>query len=45
MAEHPTTEGLRIVDRDPRTYVADVEGETRQRRKDTSLGIGSLKDR
>jgi hypothetical protein len=45
MAEHPTTEGLRIVDRDPRTYVDDVEGETRQRRKDTSLGIGSLKDR
>jgi hypothetical protein len=45
MARHPTTRGLPIVDRDPRAYVDDVEIQTGQRRKDTSLGIGSLKDR
>ena len=41
MAEHPTTEGLRITDRDPQSYVEAVESETGP--KDTSLGIGSLK--
>ena len=41
MAEHPTTRGLDIVDRDPQTYVDAVEGKPVP--KDTSLGIGSLK--
>jgi hypothetical protein len=43
MAEHPTTEGLDIVDRDPQGYVDAVEGDTAPKRQDTSLGIGSLK--
>jgi hypothetical protein len=43
MAEHPTTEGVPIVDRDPQTYVRRVQGESSPRPKDTSLGIGSLK--
>lgn len=43
MAAHPTTEGLKIVDRDPQTYVENPEAEPPQRPKDTSLGIGSLK--
>jgi hypothetical protein len=43
MAEHPTTKGLRIVDRDPQAYVDDVEGKAEQQPKRTSLGIGSLK--
>jgi Hemerythrin HHE cation binding domain len=43
MAEHPTTEGLEIVDRDPQGYVDAVEGDTAPTRQDTSLGIGSLK--
>jgi hypothetical protein len=43
MAKHPTTKGLRIVDRDPKTYVDTVEAETGP--KDTSLGIGSLNPR
>ena len=43
MAQHPTTKGLRIVDRDPQTYVNAVEPKTEQIPKDTSLGIGSLK--
>jgi hypothetical protein len=43
MAEHPTTKGLRIVDRDPQAYVDAVEGKAEQRPKGTSLGIGSLK--
>jgi hypothetical protein len=43
MAEHPTTEGLDIVDRDPQGYVDAVEGDTAPKREDTSLGIGSLK--
>jgi hypothetical protein len=43
MAEHPTTEGLKIVDRDPQSYVDALEGEPAGRPKDTSLGIGSLK--
>jgi hypothetical protein len=46
VAQHPTTRGLRIVDRDPRAYVDAAEAATPQRRpKDTSLGIGSLKRR
>lgn len=43
MAQHPTTKGLRIVDRDPQAYVNAVEPKTEQIPKDTSLGIGSLK--
>jgi Hemerythrin HHE cation binding domain len=43
MAEHPTTEGLPIVDRDPEIYVETVENEPPPRRTDFSLGIGSLK--
>ena len=43
MAQHPTTKGLRIVDRDPQTYVDDAEAKPAQKPEDTSLGIGSLK--
>jgi hypothetical protein len=43
MAAHPTTKGLNITDRDPRTYVDRVEGKGERRQGDTSLGIGSLK--
>jgi hypothetical protein len=42
MARHPTTDGLRIVDRDPQAYVDTV---AEKRSTDSSLGIGSLKDR
>lgn len=42
MAEHPTTRGLDIVDRDPQDYVDGIEGNAAPP-KDTSLGIGSLK--
>lgn len=45
MAKHPTTEGLRIVDRDPRDYVERAEAQSAPRSKDTSLRIGSLKGR
>jgi hypothetical protein len=44
MAKHPTTRGLTIVDRDPKSYVEENEGTTRPARTDFSLGIGSLKD-
>jgi Hemerythrin HHE cation binding domain len=44
MAQHPTTQGLSIVDRDPEAYVEEQEGTTRSPRTDFSLGIGSLKD-
>jgi hypothetical protein len=43
MAEHPTTKGLPIVDRDPEGYVEDLEGTPRSKPADHSLGIGSLK--
>ncbi|OBG31253.1 hemerythrin domain-containing protein [Mycobacterium sp. E3198] len=43
MAEHPTTEGLSIADRDPERYVEDVEGKSSSNRADFSLRIGSLK--
>ena len=43
MAEHPTTEGLPIVDRDPERYVEEVEHASRSTPTDHSLGIGSLK--
>ncbi len=43
MAEHPTTRGLSIVDRDPQAYVDEQHGGPQARRTDYSLGIGSLK--
>ncbi|OBG58984.1 hemerythrin domain-containing protein [Mycobacterium sp. E3339] len=47
MAEHPTTKGLPIIDRDPQSYVEDVEAtappKERSEPKDFSLRIGSLK--
>jgi hypothetical protein len=43
MAQHPTTKGLQIVDRDPQAYVNAYESTTAQTPEDTSLGIGSLK--
>jgi hemerythrin HHE cation binding domain-containing protein len=43
MAEHPTTEGLPIVDRDPERYVEQVENAPPSKPTDHSLGIGSLK--
>lgn len=46
MAEHPTTKGLPIVDRDPQRYVDEIEatqsGE-QSKPRDYSLRIGSLK--
>jgi hypothetical protein len=45
MAQHPTTRGLSIVDRDPQRYVEENEKTTRPTRTDFSLGIGSLKDK
>src|ERR1700759_2074899 len=44
MAQHPTTKGLSIVDRDPESDVPEQEGQARSPRKDFSPGIGSLKD-
>lgn len=43
MAQHPTTEGLPIVDRDPEGYVEEVEKPPQSERTDFSLRIGSLK--
>ncbi len=46
MAQHPTTKGLSIVDRDPRGYVEDLENAPESKSTDNSfgsLGIGSLK--
>jgi hypothetical protein len=43
MARHPTTEGLKIADRDPEGYVEDAKADSTPGRKDTSLGIGGLK--
>ena len=43
MAQHPTTKGLQIVDRDPQEYVDALEAGRERKPKDTSLGIGSLK--
>jgi hypothetical protein len=45
MAQHPTTRGLPIVDRDPQRYVEENQGTTRPARTDFSLGIGSLKNK
>ncbi len=43
MDEHPTTEGLPIVDRDPGRYVEQLGNAPRSKPTDHSLGIGSLK--
>ena len=43
MDQHPTTEGLPIVDRDPQRYVEDFENTPPSKRADGSLNIGSLK--
>jgi hypothetical protein len=43
MAQHPTTEGLEIIDRDPEGYVESIEGAPQAKPKDFSLRIGSLK--
>jgi hypothetical protein len=46
MAQHPTTEGLLITDRDPRRYVEEFENTPQSKPADHSfgsLGIGSLK--
>ena len=41
LAEHPTTKGLQIVDRDPEEYVESIENPSKP--TDYSLRIGSLK--
>jgi hypothetical protein len=43
MEQHPTTRGLKIVDRDPQDYVEQQKSTARPSRTDYSLGIGSLK--
>lgn len=43
MAEHPTTRGLAIVDRNPQEYIEEQRADPRPARTDYSLGIGSLK--
>ncbi|MFZ1175829.1 MAG: hemerythrin domain-containing protein [Mycobacterium sp.] len=43
MAEHPTTKGLPIRDRDPSRYVESLEESPRPKSPDASLRIGSLK--
>jgi hemerythrin HHE cation binding domain-containing protein len=45
VAQHPTTRGLKIADRDPQAYVDDIDNPPRRQPSDTSLGIGSLKGR
>ncbi|OBH53538.1 hemerythrin domain-containing protein [Mycobacterium sp. E2479] len=43
MAEHPTTKGLSITDRDPQRYVEQFDEPTQGKPADFSLRIGSLK--
>ncbi len=43
MAQHPTTEGLEITDRDPQAYVENLEKQSQPKSTDYSLRIGSLK--
>lgn len=43
MTQHRTTKGLPIIDRDPESYVEEVEENPPAKRPDSSLGIGSLK--
>jgi hypothetical protein len=43
MAQHPTTKGIPIIDRDPQRYVEELENALPPQRTDYSLRIGSLK--
>src|ERR1700749_2628344 len=43
LAQHPTTKGLAIVDRDPQGYVDEFESAPPSKPDDFSLRIGSLK--
>jgi hypothetical protein len=43
MAQHPTTEGLEIIDRDPQAYVENLEKQPQPKSTDYSLRIGSMK--
>src|SRR5271156_3011846 len=43
MAQHPTTKGLTIADRDPKRYVEDLENTPPSKPTDFSLRIGGLK--
>jgi Hemerythrin HHE cation binding domain len=43
MAQHPTTKGIPIVDRDPHSYVEELENAATPTPTDYSLRIGSLK--
>jgi hypothetical protein len=43
MAQHPTSKGLPITDRDPERYVENIENAPQSKRTDFSLRIGSLK--
>ncbi len=43
MAQHRTTKGIPIIDRDPQRYVQELENAAPAKPADYSLGIGSLK--
>ena len=43
MAQHRTTKGIPIIDRDPQRYVEELENPSPSQRADYSLRIGSLK--
>jgi len=43
MAQHRTTKGIPIIDRDPQRYVEELENTSPSQRTDYSLRIGSLK--
>jgi hypothetical protein len=43
MAQHRTTKGIPIIDRDPQRYVEELEHTSPSQRTDYSLRIGSLK--
>jgi hypothetical protein len=43
MARHPTTRGIPIIDRDPQSYVEELENAAPATPTDYSLRIGSLK--
>jgi hypothetical protein len=43
MAQHRTTKGIPIIDRDPQRYIEELENTSPSQRTDYSLRIGSLK--
>src|ERR1700733_640810 len=43
MAQHRTTKGIQLIDRDPQRYVEELENPSPSQRTDYSLRIGSLK--